>query len=165
MKSDSPLWFFNGLMLWGAGLGFIIGLFAVNIRDTIHHKGPGVVHHGDGERSPEWSEEVDEWQYKRVNYVQSGFMLALGLMFWFFVAKSARDNTAKAEAYKAYLEAQIRRAAAYHHAFASAVDDDVRDRATADARSSDEFREAREDEELASRIFYAACKAAKGDAE
>lgn len=165
MKSDSPLWFFNSLMLWGAGLGWIIGLFAAGLQDTIRHKGPGVVHYGDGERSPEWSEEVSESQYKRHAYVSNGFMLGLGLMFWFIVAKSARDNAAKAEAKEAYLDTQIRRATAYHQAFASALDDAIRKRAAAEAQLSSEFQDAREDEQLASRIYYATAKAAKGDSE
>lgn len=150
-------------MLWGAGLGFIIGLFAVDIRDTIHHKGPGVVHYGDGERSPEWSEEVDEAQYKHNHYVGSSFMLGIGLMFWFIVAKSARDNTAKAEAKEKYLEAQLGRAFAYHDAFASAIDGDMKSIARAEAISSDEVREADIDLELASRIFYSASRTAEGE--
>jgi hypothetical protein len=165
MKSDSTLWFFNGLMLWGAGLGFIIGLSASNIRDTILHKGSGVVHYGDGDRSTEWSKEVSESEYKHNNYVTSGFMLGLGLLFWGAVAKSARDNTTKAEAKAAYLETQIRRATAYHQAFASAIDDATRKRAAAEAQLSYELRDAREGEELASCVYYATAEATKGNSE
>ena len=152
-------------MLLGAGLGWLIATSALHIRDTTRHKGPGVVEYGDGERSPERSEEVSENQYKRHNYVMAGMMLWLGLLGWFMVAKTARDNTAKAESKEAYLEAQIRRATAYHRAFASAIDEATRERATAEARLSTEFQDAREDEERASRVFYVASKAAKGDTE
>ena len=131
MKLADPSWFFNSLMLRGAGLGVFIGIFVEGIRDG------------------------------SLNYVESGFMIGVGLMFWFIVAKSARDNTAKAEAYKAYLQAQIRRAHVYHSAFASAIDGDVESIARAEALLSDEVREANEDLELASRIFYAASRAAE----
>src|SRR5204862_6769844 len=31
---------------------------AMHLLDTATHKGPGVVHYGDGERIPEWSETI-----------------------------------------------------------------------------------------------------------
>ncbi|MEY4198929.1 MAG: hypothetical protein RLZZ265_669 [Verrucomicrobiota bacterium] len=137
----------------------------MRLRDTARHNGPGVVHYGDGDRSPEWSQVEPESQYKRHNYTMGGMMLSIGLFLWFVLARAAKNDAAKSEAKEEYLEAQIRRAAAYHCAFASAVDDATRERATAEARLSGEFRDARDDEELASRIYYATAKAAKGDTE
>ena len=163
--NQSRFWFFNGLMLWGVGLGWIIGTSAINIQDTISHKGPGFVLYGDDERSPERLEKVPESQYKRHNYTMSGMMLGLGLLVWIVVAKAARDNIAKVEAKEAYLEAQIQKAAAYHHAFASTIDKLTREHATAEALLSAEFQVAKRNEELASSVFYAASKKAKGDAE
>ena len=122
-------------MLRGAGLGAFIGIFVEGMRDG------------------------------SLDYEGGGFMIGLGLLFWFYVAKSARDNTANTEAKVEYLEAQIRRARAYDSAFTSAVDAVTRERAHAEALSSPEFRDAREDEELASRIYYATSKAPKGDSE
>ena len=156
MRLSDPSWFFNRLMLWGAGLGFIIGLFAVEIRDTIHHKGPGLL-----EVSEERSEEVNEGQYKHVHYVRSGFFLALGLLGWFYVAKYSRDDTAKAEAKEKYLEAQIRRNDVYHRAFTSAIDGSTESAAHAEALLSDVVREASEDLELACRRYCVASIAAK----
>ena len=75
-------WLFNSSMLWGAVLGWLIVSSAMHLLDTATHKGPGVVHYGDGKRSPEWSEKVPESQYKRHNYVMNGGMLALGLFLW-----------------------------------------------------------------------------------
>src|SRR5687767_12436944 len=88
----SQSWIFNSLMIWGAALGFIIILTAGKLIETMQHKGPGVVHYGDGERGPEWSEEVSEAKYKSHNYFTHGFLLALGFWFWYIVAKSARDE-------------------------------------------------------------------------
>ena len=79
-------WLFNSSMIWGAVLGWLIVSSTIHLLDTARHTGPGVVHHGDGERSPEWSEEVPESQYKRHNYVTSGTMLSIGLFLWVVVA-------------------------------------------------------------------------------
>lgn len=98
-------WLFNSHMLWGAVLGLLIVSSAVHLLDTARHKGPGVVHYGDGERSSEWSEKVSESQYKRHNYVMSGMMLCLGLVVWFVVARAARDEAAKDQAKDYRLEA------------------------------------------------------------
>ena len=86
-------WLFNGFMIWGAVLGWLIVSSAVRLIDTARHKGPGVVHYGDGERSPEWSERVSESRYKRHNYVMSGMMLSLGIYLWVVVARAARKRT------------------------------------------------------------------------
>jgi hypothetical protein len=84
---------FNGFMLWGAVLGWLIVSSALRLIDTARHEGPGVVHYGDGERSPEWSETVSESKYKRHNYVMSGVMLSLGVFLWVIVARTARNDT------------------------------------------------------------------------
>ena len=152
-------------MLCGAVLGWLIVSSALHLLDTARHTGPGIVHYGDGDRSPERSKEVFEGNYKRHNYVMSGMMLSLGLFLWVVVAKTARTNAAKAEAKEDYLASQMRRATAYHQAFASTLDDVTRTRAAAEAQLSTEFQDAREDEQLAARIYYAAAKAAKGDSE
>ena len=68
---------FNPLMIWGAVLGWFILAYAANLIDTIEHKGPGIVHYGDNDRGPEWSEEFSESEYKRGNYVENGFMRIL----------------------------------------------------------------------------------------
>ena len=88
-------WLFNSHMLWGAILGWLIVSSAVHLLDIARHKGPGVVHYGDGERGPERSEKVPESEYKRHNYVMFGLMLSLGLGLWFIVARGARDEAAK----------------------------------------------------------------------
>lgn len=97
-KLDCPThimkWLFNGFMLWGAVLGWLIVSSAVNIIDTARHNGSGVVHYSDGEHSPEWSEKVSESQYKRHNYLISGIMLSLGVFLWVTVARTARNQTA-----------------------------------------------------------------------
>lgn len=82
-------------MIWGAILGWLIVTSACHLLDTARHKGPGVVHYGDGERSPEWSEKVSESQFKRHNYAMGGMMLLVGLGLWFYVARAARDEAAK----------------------------------------------------------------------
>jgi len=79
-------------MLWGAVLGWLIASSAVRLLDTARHKGPGVVHYGDGERSAERSEKVAESKYKRHNYAMSGMMLTVGLVLWVVVAQTARDK-------------------------------------------------------------------------
>ncbi len=157
-------WAFNGLMLWGAGIGLLFWLSLVGLQETIRHKGPGIVHHGDGERGPEWSERVSESQYKRHNYAKSGMMLAIGLVLWYFVAKSARDATVKAQAKEEYLEAQIRALSSYSHAFACAMDDVMRERGAAAARSSAAYQDAKAAQDLLATAYYTACKEAKGDA-
>ncbi len=85
-------WLFNGLMIWGAVLGWLVVSSAERLIDTARHKGPGVVHYGDGDRSPEWSETVSESTYKRHNYVESGMMLSLGISLWVLVAHGARKR-------------------------------------------------------------------------
>jgi hypothetical protein len=87
-------WLFNSFMLWGAVLGWLIVSSATHLLDTARHRGPGVVHYGDGERSPEWSEKVPESQYKRHNYVMSGMMLSFGLILWVVVARTGRNAAA-----------------------------------------------------------------------
>jgi hypothetical protein len=57
------------IFIWG-GIARII--------ETSHHQGPGVVTYGDGERSPERQELVEESTYKRHNYTMGAFMLGLG---------------------------------------------------------------------------------------
>jgi hypothetical protein len=90
--SRTMKWLFNSFMLWGAVLRWLIVSSAFHLLDTARHKGPGVVHYGDGERSPEWSEKVAESQYKRHNYVMSGMMLSLGFFLWVTVARTARNE-------------------------------------------------------------------------
>ena len=85
-------------MLWGAVSGWLIVSSALRLLDTARHTGPGVVHYGDGERSPERSERVAESQYKRHNYVMSGMMLSLGLFLWVVVARTARNEITTAPA-------------------------------------------------------------------
>lgn len=159
----SPFWIFNGLMLWGAAVGFLILIASGGLLDTIRHKGPGVVHHGDGEHGPEWSEEVSESEYKQENYLKNVMMLALGLCLWYCVAKFARMEATKAKANAEYLESRIRTATSYHRAFASAINADTREHAAGEALLSKEFQDAQKDEELAWLTYSAAAKAAKGD--
>jgi hypothetical protein len=82
-------------MNWGAVLGWLIITSIRRLLDTSSHKRPGVVHYGDGERSPEWSERVPEHQYKRHNYATGGMMLLLVVGLWYYVARAARDEGAK----------------------------------------------------------------------
>ena len=110
----------------------------------------------------DWSEEPES-QYKRHNYTMAGMMLGLGLLFWFMFAKATKIETAKAKANEEYLEAQIQASAAYHRAFASALDDVSRERAASAAQLSAEFRDAQKNQELMSGIYYAASRAAKGE--
>jgi len=86
-------WIFNGFMIWGAVLGWLIVSSGVRLIDTAAHRGSGVVHYGDGERSSEWSERVSENTYKRHNYVMSGMMLGLGIYLWVVVARTARKRS------------------------------------------------------------------------
>ena len=79
-------------MLWGAVLGWHIVSSTIQLVHTARHKGPGIVHYGDGEHSPERPERVAEQDYKRHNYVMSGLMLSLGLGLWFVVARGAREQ-------------------------------------------------------------------------
>ena len=81
-------WLFNSSMLWGAVLGWLIVSSTMHLLDTARHKGPGIVHYGLGERSPEWSEKVPESQYKRHNYIMFGVTLGIGLLLWFVVARA-----------------------------------------------------------------------------
>jgi hypothetical protein len=143
MRFGDPSWFFNRLMLWGAGLGFVTAAFLKEMQAL------GVFDGKTPDESIGWA-----------GYV---FLFGTILIAWFYVAKSARDNTAKAEAKEKYLEAQLRRAFAYHDAFASAIDGDMKSIARAEAISSDEVREATIDLELAQRIFYYASRAAEGE--
>jgi hypothetical protein len=85
-------WLFNGFMMWGAVLGWIIVASTTRLIDTASHRGPGVVHYGDGERAPERSEIVSESTYKRHNYAMSGVMLGLGLYLWVVVARAAKKR-------------------------------------------------------------------------
>jgi hypothetical protein len=157
--TSSRFWFFNGFMLWGAGLGWLIVTSLGQFQETALHRGPGVVHYED------WSEKVPESQYKRHNYAMAEMMLGLGLLLWFIVAKVAKNETAKAKAKEEYLEAQIQASTAYHRAFALALDDVSRERAASAAQLSAEFRDAQKNQELMSSIYYAASKAANGDAQ
>ncbi len=88
-------WIFNSYMIWGAVLGWLITSSVVRLLDTESHKGSGVVHYGDGERSPEWSERVSEREYKRHNDVMGGMMLLLGCGLWYYVARAGRDEATK----------------------------------------------------------------------
>ena len=86
-------WLFNGFMIWGAVLGWLIVSSTFRLIDTAWHNGPGVAHYGDGDRSPVWSERVSESTYKRHNYAMSGMMLGLGVFLWVVVARTARDRS------------------------------------------------------------------------
>ncbi len=95
----NSLWIFNRWMLWGAGLGFIIGLSVVNLVDTANHKGSGIVRYGGGGDPeglhpdvPEFYAEVSEDQYKRKEFLENGIMLGIAVLAWVAVAAKARDE-------------------------------------------------------------------------
>jgi hypothetical protein len=143
MRLGDPSWFFNRLMLWGAGLGFLTATFLAEMRALGVFEG----------KAPDGS----------IGWEGYAFLFGMILFAWFHVAKYSGLDTAKAKAKEKHLEAEIRREAAYQHAFAAAIDGDMRARAREEALLSDEFREASEDASLAYRIYAAACKAAEGE--
>ena len=152
-------------MLWGAGLGWLIGFSVAHLLETFHHTGPGVVHYGDGERSPEWSERVPEHQYKRHNYVEGGVLLATGLFLWFIVAKGARDAAAEQATNLSYLEASRDALFAYHDALRSVMTkhSDIFKRATAAAENDPAYRQAKAEADKAYRTYSRAQKTLRGD--
>ena len=77
-------------MIWGAVFGAMIVGSLFKIQETARHKGSGIVHYGDGERSPEYLERVSEEKYKRHNYTMAGVMLILGGTGWYYIARHAR---------------------------------------------------------------------------
>lgn len=87
-------WLFNGLMLAGAVVGWFVGSGLGRIQDTMPHTGPGVVHY-----EHHW-EEVSERRFKRHNYVESGFILSLGVLFWIIVARAAKKEKEESETHK-----------------------------------------------------------------
>ncbi len=88
--------YLNAQMLWGAALGWLILGAAGELLRVSRHDGPGVVWYGDGEHSPERSEQVSEWQYKRHHGASPALLLMVGLTVWFFVARSAAAKEAAA---------------------------------------------------------------------
>lgn len=74
-KNGTPGWTilaaFAAVFIWN-GAGQII--------ETSHQRGPGVVMYGDGERSPEREELVNESTYKRHNYTMGVFGTGLGVL-------------------------------------------------------------------------------------
>ena len=78
----SPL----NLMLWGAGLGWVIASGVGQIREAIEHEGSGRV---DYEYT---SDMVDEHQYKRHNVVMGIFAIGLGAVFWVLILKTATNT-------------------------------------------------------------------------
>lgn len=68
-----------GLLLCGAVCGWIVTQGITGMYETWHHKGPGVVTYGDGDRYPEFEKVEGEQQYKRYHYAQHGMMVFIGL--------------------------------------------------------------------------------------
>ena len=91
-KSRSIRWLFNPLMLWGAVLGYLIGVAIVDIRETWGHEGPGYVRYDQ----PTGDVELSEEEYKRHCYVMDGMMLFIGLFVWGLVAYWAKQSRSPA---------------------------------------------------------------------
>lgn len=90
----------------GAFLWWFILANIDSIHEASSHRGPGVIHGGDGDRYPEWEREVSEAEYRRYKYGGSGFMIALSIIIWGVIAKQAAKPE---EAAKMELENQERR--------------------------------------------------------
>ena len=119
MKSAKPtrFWIFNGLMLSGALLFFLIWGSVDYLQHAIRHKGPGVLDYGASEfGGPQGLQKVSEEQFKRFYYSRDGMGLALGLFLWFMIAKRARNKAAKSEEKINYLNARMRVSTTYQHA-------------------------------------------------
>ncbi|HZF01344.1 MAG TPA: hypothetical protein VE344_05545 [Methylomirabilota bacterium] len=122
-RTDS-IWILNSLMLWGAGLGFIIGLSMMYLVETANHKGSGILPGQEDENGKYYpAEKVSEDQYKRANFPDYGIMLGIGVLLWVWVATKKRNEVAEAKAKEDYLKAQIKASSAFHRAFASAIDE------------------------------------------
>ena len=142
-------------MLWGAGLAWLIfGSAVAHYQSAMRQNGPGIVHYGDGEGSPEWSELVSENQYKREHYAAGLMMSAIGIILWAIVARAARDEKQEAIAEIDYRKAEIRALTAYQHAFASAIDDITREHASNKAELSAEWQKSKASEEVKRANFY-----------
>jgi hypothetical protein len=115
--------------------------------------------------SPEFDAEVSESQYKREKFVMNGIFLAIGLAVWVGVAAKARDEAAKVKAKEDYLEAQIKASTAYQHAFASAIDETSRERASAEAQLSAEYQDAKKSQARMWYVHQGASKNAKRDTD
>jgi hypothetical protein len=117
---------FNSTMLWAAALGWLIGATTCSFRDIARHKGSAIVTFGDGDRYPEQERELSEEEYKSHSYTNAVFALGFGILFWCFLAKAKRDEERKTQTEKDHLEAQLKRASAYHEAFASYFGPEIR---------------------------------------
>ena len=95
-------WVFNRVMLWGAGLGILIGFGVADLVKTAHHKGPGMVEYGGDEpgtggqiSTDKGYDQVSEGEYKRQGYVNTGLVMLIGVVVWIEVAKWAKTNYPK----------------------------------------------------------------------
>ena len=86
------MWLLKSVIVWSAIAGVLIFLGIQKLQETYHHRGPGWVSYGDGQRSPEFESVEDESTYKRQHYVGGVIVLGTGLFMWYGVAKSLRDD-------------------------------------------------------------------------
>jgi hypothetical protein len=159
-RSRSPVrWIFNSLMIWGAVLGFLIGLAAVEIQNTWRHQGSGIIWY----EQPDRAERVSENQYKRYHYGTCGFFLILGLVLWISIANRAKNEAIEREANKDYLEAKNKTNAFYQAAFAKVMGAAAYQSTAAEAMKDPAYLAAKAAEEAKGIVCYVASKAAKGD--
>lgn len=155
--SPSVKWIFNSLMIWGAVLGFLIGLGAVEIQGTWRHQGSGSVWY----EQPDRAERVSEKEYKRQHYTMGGGLLITGLVLWIVTANGAKNKAAMRAAHEDYLDAKTKTNAAYHTTFAKVMGSAVYQSAATEAMKDPVYQAAKATEVAKSIVCYVASKADK----